>query len=29
VFTEISRYNQDLITDYFERRLAAQKQPGA
>jgi PilZ domain-containing protein len=28
VFTEISQYNQDLITDYFERRLTAQKQPG-
>jgi PilZ domain-containing protein len=26
VFTEISQYNQDLITDYFERRPAAQKQ---
>src|SRR5438477_5829002 len=26
-FTEISQHNQDLITDYFERRLAAEKQP--
>ncbi len=26
-FTEISQFNQDLITDYFERRLTAEKQP--
>jgi len=28
VFTEISQYNQDLITDYFERAQAAQRQLG-
>ncbi len=28
-FTEISQYNQDLITEYFERRLAAPKQSGS
>jgi PilZ domain-containing protein len=28
-FTEISQYNQDLITDYFERRLATEKQPNS
>ncbi len=28
-FTEISQHNQDLITDYFERRVAAEKQPGS
>lgn len=28
-FTEISQFNQDLITDYFERRLAAEKQAGS
>ena len=29
VFTEISQYNQELITHYFERRLTAEKQPNS
>ncbi len=28
-FTEISQYNQDLITEYFEKQLAAGKPAGA
>jgi len=28
-FTEISLYNQDLITSYFEQRLAAEEQGAA
>ena len=28
-FTEISQYNQELITHYFERRLTAEKQPNS
>jgi PilZ domain-containing protein len=28
-FTEISQYNRDLITEYFERRLAGEKQPSS
>lgn len=27
-FTEISEFNQDLITEYFEKQLAAGKSPG-
>ncbi len=27
-FTEISAHNQDLITEYFEKRLAAEKSAG-